>query len=177
MRFRHLLIRDAAYSSLPKTQRAELHDRFGSALEAEAGDADQFTEILALHKKQQQLQEKFDETGLSNKRLRRRQCSKLNRGKVETSLSIRKIPFLLPKWKEFSKEIERAVEERIPNASGPTRGYFTRCFSHGRRALTLVLRPWRKTFRRERRVSPRATSRMRLRPLARQLRVHRCVKD
>jgi predicted ATPase len=49
LRFRHLLIRDAAYASLPKTQRAELHDRFGSALEAEAGDADQFTEILAHH--------------------------------------------------------------------------------------------------------------------------------
>src|SRR5258708_3574752 len=49
LRFRHLLIRDAAYASLPKTQPAELHNRFGSALEAEAGDADQFTEILAHH--------------------------------------------------------------------------------------------------------------------------------
>lgn len=49
LRFRHLLIRDAAYASLPKTQRAALHDVFGSALEAEAGDAEQFTEILAHH--------------------------------------------------------------------------------------------------------------------------------
>jgi RNA polymerase primary sigma factor len=70
-----------------------------------------FADVVVLHKKQQQAQEKFDATGLSNKRARRRQCSKLNRTKVETSLSIRKIPFLLPKWKEFSKEIERAVEE------------------------------------------------------------------
>jgi RNA polymerase primary sigma factor len=30
---------------------------------------------------------------------------------VETSQAIRKVPFLLPKWKVFSKEIERAVEE------------------------------------------------------------------
>src|SRR5258706_2196530 len=32
LKFRHLLIRDAAYSSMPKSQRAELHDRFGSIL-------------------------------------------------------------------------------------------------------------------------------------------------
>ena len=38
-------------------------------------------------------------------------CSKLNRAKVETSLAVRKIPFRLVKWKEFSEEIERAVEE------------------------------------------------------------------
>ena len=49
MRFRHLLIRDAAYASLPKSRRANLHDRFGSALEREAGDPQQFMEILAHH--------------------------------------------------------------------------------------------------------------------------------
>lgn len=49
LRFRHLLIRDAAYASLPKSRRAQLHDQFGSALEAAAGDPDQFTEILAHH--------------------------------------------------------------------------------------------------------------------------------
>jgi RNA polymerase primary sigma factor len=38
-------------------------------------------------------------------------CSKLNRAKVETSLAIRKIPFEPAKWKQFSEEIERAVEE------------------------------------------------------------------
>jgi len=31
--------------------------------------------------------------------------------KVETSQALRKIPFWLVKWKEFSKEIERSVEE------------------------------------------------------------------
>ncbi len=49
LRFKHLLIRDAAYASLPKSQRAELHDRFGSALESQAGDPQQFAEILAHH--------------------------------------------------------------------------------------------------------------------------------
>ncbi len=32
-RFRHLLIRDAAYESLPKATRAELHERFADWLE------------------------------------------------------------------------------------------------------------------------------------------------
>ncbi|GAC1504522.1 MAG: AAA family ATPase [Candidatus Dormibacteraceae bacterium] len=47
--FRHLLIRDAAYGSLPKSERATLHDRFGTVLEKQAGDAAQLTEILAHH--------------------------------------------------------------------------------------------------------------------------------
>ncbi len=49
MRFSHLLVRDAAYASLPKSQRAAFHDRFGQVLEAEAGDPHQVTEILAHH--------------------------------------------------------------------------------------------------------------------------------
>ena len=49
LQFRHLLIRDAAYSSLPKLRRAGLHDRFGIELERQAGDPQQITEILAHH--------------------------------------------------------------------------------------------------------------------------------
>jgi class 3 adenylate cyclase len=37
-RFRHLLIRDAAYDSLPKGERAELHEQFADWLEATAGE-------------------------------------------------------------------------------------------------------------------------------------------
>jgi tetratricopeptide (TPR) repeat protein len=48
-RFRHLLIRDAAYGSLPKADRASLHDRLRSVLEAESGDSQQIAEILAHH--------------------------------------------------------------------------------------------------------------------------------
>jgi RNA polymerase primary sigma factor len=70
-----------------------------------------FADVVVLHKKQQQIGEKLEATALRTKRVRRRLCSKLNRAKVETSLAIRKIPFRLVKWKEFSKEIERAVEE------------------------------------------------------------------
>jgi tetratricopeptide (TPR) repeat protein len=47
--FRHLLIRDAAYGSLPKADRASLHDRLRSVLEAESGDPQQIAEILSHH--------------------------------------------------------------------------------------------------------------------------------
>jgi class 3 adenylate cyclase/tetratricopeptide (TPR) repeat protein len=49
MAFRHILIRDAAYASLPKSERATLHDRFGASLERGAGDTQPLTEILAHH--------------------------------------------------------------------------------------------------------------------------------
>ena len=39
-RFRHLLIRDAAYDSLPKPARAELHERLARALEARGARPD-----------------------------------------------------------------------------------------------------------------------------------------
>jgi RNA polymerase primary sigma factor len=71
----------------------------------------QFADVAMLYKKQLMLAEKVEAAPLSNKRARRRLCSKLHRGKVETSLAIRRIPFILTKWKEFAKEIERAVEE------------------------------------------------------------------
>jgi len=70
-----------------------------------------FDEVVVLRKKQQQIEEKLEATTLSNERERRRLCSKLNRARVETSLAMCKIPFGPAKWKEFSKHIERAVEE------------------------------------------------------------------
>jgi predicted ATPase len=49
-RFRHLLIRDAAYQTLPKEQRAELHERFAAWLEHAAGERlAEYEEILAYH--------------------------------------------------------------------------------------------------------------------------------
>jgi class 3 adenylate cyclase/tetratricopeptide (TPR) repeat protein len=52
-RFRHLLVRDAAYDSLPKEARAELHERFAIWLEAKVGGrrAD-YEEILGYHLEQ-----------------------------------------------------------------------------------------------------------------------------
>ena len=51
--FRHLLIRDAAYDAVPKSQRAELHERFADWLEGVAGDAvAEQEEIVGYHLEQ-----------------------------------------------------------------------------------------------------------------------------
>jgi class 3 adenylate cyclase/tetratricopeptide (TPR) repeat protein len=52
-RFRHQLIRDAAYEAAPKTLRAELHERFADWLES-VGESrvEEFEEILAYHLEQ-----------------------------------------------------------------------------------------------------------------------------
>ena len=49
-RFRHLLIRDAAYDSIPKGARSELHERFARWLERAVGaGASQYDEIVGYH--------------------------------------------------------------------------------------------------------------------------------
>jgi class 3 adenylate cyclase/tetratricopeptide (TPR) repeat protein len=51
-RFRHLLIRDAAYDALPKATRADLHDRFASWLEQHGTELVELDEILGYHLEQ-----------------------------------------------------------------------------------------------------------------------------
>jgi tetratricopeptide (TPR) repeat protein len=51
-RFRHLLIRDAAYDALPKSTRAELHARFASWLEQHGSGLVELDEILGYHLEQ-----------------------------------------------------------------------------------------------------------------------------
>ena len=51
-RFRHLLIRDAAYDALPKATRAELHERFAAWLAGHGGDLIELDEILGYHLEQ-----------------------------------------------------------------------------------------------------------------------------
>jgi class 3 adenylate cyclase/tetratricopeptide (TPR) repeat protein len=48
-RFRHLLIRDAAYDGLPKAERANLHERFAHWLEARDPQLVELDEILGYH--------------------------------------------------------------------------------------------------------------------------------
>ena len=49
-RFRHILIRDAAYEALPKALRAELHERFALWVERRVGEhAKEYEEIVAYH--------------------------------------------------------------------------------------------------------------------------------
>ncbi len=52
-RFRHILIRDAAYLSIPKETRAALHERYADWLEQTAGErANELEEILGYHLEQ-----------------------------------------------------------------------------------------------------------------------------
>jgi len=51
-RFRHLLIRDAAYGALSKATRAKLHERFSAWLEERGGDLVELDEILGFHLEQ-----------------------------------------------------------------------------------------------------------------------------
>jgi class 3 adenylate cyclase/tetratricopeptide (TPR) repeat protein len=49
-RFRHILVRDAAYGALPKEQRADLHARFADWLERTAGDRLlEYEEVIGYH--------------------------------------------------------------------------------------------------------------------------------
>src|SRR6202011_2160427 len=51
-RFRHLLIRDAAYDALSKAERAELHECFAGWLRQRTGDLAELDEIIAYHLEQ-----------------------------------------------------------------------------------------------------------------------------
>jgi class 3 adenylate cyclase/tetratricopeptide (TPR) repeat protein len=51
-RFRHLLIRDTAYESLPKTTRAELHRRFADWLAVHGSSLVELDEVLGYHLEQ-----------------------------------------------------------------------------------------------------------------------------
>ena len=51
-RFRHLLIRDAAYDALPKATRAELHERFADWLEQHGRELVELDEVLGYHLEQ-----------------------------------------------------------------------------------------------------------------------------
>jgi class 3 adenylate cyclase/tetratricopeptide (TPR) repeat protein len=51
-RFRHLLIRDAAYDALPKATRADLHERFARWIEKYGAELVELDEILGYHLEQ-----------------------------------------------------------------------------------------------------------------------------
>ncbi len=51
-RFRHLLMRDAAYQGLPKAERAELHEQFADWLEEHGAELVELDELLGYHLEQ-----------------------------------------------------------------------------------------------------------------------------
>jgi RNA polymerase primary sigma factor len=70
-----------------------------------------FVDVIGLSRKVTQVAEKLEITPVANKKAKKRLSGRLARAKVEVSLGIRRIPFRVNKWREFIKEIERAVEE------------------------------------------------------------------
>ncbi len=71
----------------------------------------QFTDYLLQHKKVAQVAEKLGEIDPKNRKLRRRRIMKWRRALVETSRAIRALPWIITKWRDFSRELERAAEE------------------------------------------------------------------
>src|SRR5579862_1278813 len=78
-------------------RRADIRETFGS--------------IQTFHRKQAQLQEKVEEAPAANKKARKKLRMKLLRSYVDTSLSIRRVPWISTRWRDLTREIERAVEE------------------------------------------------------------------
>jgi RNA polymerase primary sigma factor len=70
-----------------------------------------FASIQTFHRKQGTLQEKLDDTPASNKKGRKKLRMKLLRSFVDTSMAIRKVPWITTRWRDLTREIERAVEE------------------------------------------------------------------
>jgi class 3 adenylate cyclase/tetratricopeptide (TPR) repeat protein len=67
-RFTHSLVADAAYNGIPKSSRAQLHERFASWLEAKRGErAGEYEEIIGYHL--EQAYKSLAELGLSNERV------------------------------------------------------------------------------------------------------------
>ena len=74
-RFRHLLIRDAAYDGLPKSTRAELHEQFADWLEEHGRELVELDEILGYHL--EQAASYRTELGMPNERLAMRASERL----------------------------------------------------------------------------------------------------
>ncbi len=71
----------------------------------------QFLDYQAAFKRQQQAAEKAEAIAANNKKLRRKWNYKWARTIVETSRLIREIPWVTLKWRDFSRELDRALEE------------------------------------------------------------------
>lgn len=71
---------------------------------------EQLNAITLLQKKVAPLLEKAEAVPAANKKLRKKAFGKYNRSRIELSLGIRAVPWTLARWKQFTKELERAVE-------------------------------------------------------------------
>ena len=127
-RFRHLLIRDAAYDSLPKETRADLHERFAGWLE-EHGGLVELDEIAGYHLEQAyRNREALDASDSRLPGLGRRTADRLShagRGALSRGdlLAARglftRAAALLPRGDEARLEILRALQWPLSEAGDP----------------------------------------------------------
>lgn len=70
-----------------------------------------FVAYIAADKKLHQTIDKHNAVPASNKKLRKKWAGKVVRCRVELSLALRAVPWLLVRWKEFVRAIERTAED------------------------------------------------------------------
>src|ERR1700686_4921895 len=63
-----------------------------------------FVDIQNAHRRQIQFREKLETVPPGIKKVRRKAVMKLARSLVETSLAIRKVPWMANRWREFTRE-------------------------------------------------------------------------
>ena len=130
-RFRHLLIRDAAYEGLAKSVRAELHERFAEWLEQQGGDLVELDEIVGYHLEQAYLYaEELGPVDERQRALARRAAERLaaagrrafarSDATAQVNLFGRALS-LLPAA-DSTAELERAYAEAVFVAAGPVDG-------------------------------------------------------
>ena len=130
-RFRHLLIRDAAYEGLAKSVRAELHERFAEWLEQQGGDLVELDEIVGYHLEQAYLYaEELGPVDQRQRALARRAAERLaaagrrafarSDATAQVNLFGRALA-LLPEA-DSTAELERAYAEAVFVAAGPVDG-------------------------------------------------------
>ncbi|MCX6610288.1 MAG: RNA polymerase sigma factor RpoD [Acidobacteria bacterium] len=72
---------------------------------------EQFNQVFQLEKKLGPLFDKYEAAPAVNKKLKKKALGKYNRARIDLSISIRAIPWNIHRWKQFTKNLEHAVEE------------------------------------------------------------------
>jgi len=156
-RFRHLLIRDAAYDALPKATRAELHERFARWLDDHSGGLIELDEILGYHLEQAALYRAelgrdlgdlalragahltdagrravFRGDMAAGRRLLSRAVGLLDPGSPQRGAALPWLGIALYSAGEFA-ESDRVLTEAVDSAEGEDAAiaFFTRCLGRG----------------------------------------------
>ncbi len=72
---------------------------------------EQFNQVFQLEKKLGPLFDKYEAAPAINKKLKKKALGKYNRARIDLSIGIRAIPWNIHRWKQFTKNLEHAVEE------------------------------------------------------------------